>query len=526
MTRSPALLPSLLLVAVMLSACGGGGGGGSAPAGAPVASVSPSALDFGLQAQGAASSAKTITLRNTGNAVLTLASSPITLSGTNAADFKQTTTCGSTLAANASCTIDVTFTASLAGSESATLSIASNAAGSPSGVSLAGTGAADNAVPVTIDAGPSSSSSPTANIIYTSVTFCTPGSTTACRTIDHIQVDTGSYGLRVFQSALAGSSPVVVPTTVNAPGSSSPLFECVQYADGYTFGSVVLVDAQIGSRKLSNLAIQLSGATNFSGSVPSGCSSANPNNENNVSAFGANGILGVGHLLEDCGDYCASGAPEGYYYQCPAGSGCTAVSVASASQIQNPVHLLAADNNGVLIDLPSVTPPGATSLSGVLLFGVGTQADNSLGGAAWYTLDPYYGTLTTVFGGTTLSSSFVDSGSNAYFFDSSLTVCPSSSVAPGFYCPTSSTAENATIQGGNGTSAPIGFTVDNAVTLFSNPANYAVVPNLAGSNGNLTGLQGTFDWGLPFFLGRPVFVLFDGKAGPSGSGITGPALAF
>ena len=68
--------------------------------------------------------------------------------------------------------------------------------------------------------------------------------------------------------------------------------------------------------------------------------------------------------------------------------------------------------------------------------------------------------------------------------------------------------------------------MDNADTLFQNHSTYAAFPNLAASNGGLSFLSGTFDWGLPFYLGRPVFVLFENNAGPTGSGVTGPALAF
>ena len=38
------------------------------------------------------------------------------------------------------------------------------------------------------------------NILYVNVTICAPGSTTNCQTIDHVQVDTGSQGLRILSS--------------------------------------------------------------------------------------------------------------------------------------------------------------------------------------------------------------------------------------------------------------------------------------------------------------------------------------
>jgi phosphatidylethanolamine-binding protein (PEBP) family uncharacterized protein len=105
---------------------------------APVASVSPSSLAFGNQAVGVTSSAQSVTLTNSGNAVLNV--SRIAVSGTNASDFAQTNNCGTSVAAGANCTISVTFKPSAGGSRSAALAVTDNAAGSPQSVSLSGTG--------------------------------------------------------------------------------------------------------------------------------------------------------------------------------------------------------------------------------------------------------------------------------------------------------------------------------------------------------------------------------------------------
>lgn len=107
---------------------------------APAAMLSPSTLSFGNTITGTTASAQVITLSNPGNAALDI--SGITIGGANPSDFAETTTCGETLAADASCTISVTFTpASIAGF-AATVSVADNAAGSPQMVALSGTGIA------------------------------------------------------------------------------------------------------------------------------------------------------------------------------------------------------------------------------------------------------------------------------------------------------------------------------------------------------------------------------------------------
>ena len=296
------------------------------------------------------------------------------------------------------------------------------------------------------------------------------------------------------------------------------------FADG---DAARVVDVQIGSRRLSNLRIQLTGDANATGGIPSNCSNGTPN-ENQVSSFGANGILGIGNFIQDCGLACADPAKvvPGAYYQCPATAACSAVAVALGSQVQNPGALLATDNNGVQVSLPGVSGHGQATLSGFVFFGVNTQSDNMVGPARWFGLDGA-GEFTTNIGGAVLTQSFVDSGSNAYFFNGSLTVC-TNTYDKGFYCPTAATAQTATINAAtNTTTATINFTVDNTDTLFTTYSSYAVYPNLAGTNTSVSStLSNSFDWGLPFFYGRPVSVLFEGLAGPTGSNVTGPAVAF
>ena len=114
-------------------------GSGTAPV-LPVATLSPTTVSFGNVVNGATASAQTVTLKNTGNATLTI--SGVTIGGTNASDFAETTTCGESLAAGASCTIAVTFTPGSVADFAATVSVADNAAGSPQTASLSGDGIA------------------------------------------------------------------------------------------------------------------------------------------------------------------------------------------------------------------------------------------------------------------------------------------------------------------------------------------------------------------------------------------------
>jgi YVTN family beta-propeller protein len=108
---------------------------GSIPA--PVATFSPTSLNFASQAIGTTSAAQTITFTNSGSSTLSIGT--IAVAGTTASSFSETNTCGTTLAAGASCTISVTFNPMQSGALSATLVVSDNTGDSPQSLGLSGT---------------------------------------------------------------------------------------------------------------------------------------------------------------------------------------------------------------------------------------------------------------------------------------------------------------------------------------------------------------------------------------------------
>ena len=101
--------------------------------------LSPANLDFSPQLIGSASSAQIESLNNNGAPVINIATRAIT--GTNAGDFVgSNTTCGSSLAPGANCTIDIKFAPGALGPRSASLSITDDTGGSPQSVPLTGIG--------------------------------------------------------------------------------------------------------------------------------------------------------------------------------------------------------------------------------------------------------------------------------------------------------------------------------------------------------------------------------------------------
>jgi hypothetical protein len=111
----------------------GGGGGGTPPSSSPL-TASPSSASFGNETVGSTSAAQTVTISNPNSSAVSVSS--VSASG----PFSQTNTCGTSIAANGSCTASVTFTPTAAGSASGTLSVASSAPSSPLTVALSGTG--------------------------------------------------------------------------------------------------------------------------------------------------------------------------------------------------------------------------------------------------------------------------------------------------------------------------------------------------------------------------------------------------
>ena len=100
--------------------------------------LSPSAIDFGKQTVGT-SSVRSITVSNVSNAT-TVNIVAIAVNGQAMGDYAQTTTCGSSVAPGASCTIQVQFTPSKKGVRNASLSVTHDSLGSRSTVSLTGSG--------------------------------------------------------------------------------------------------------------------------------------------------------------------------------------------------------------------------------------------------------------------------------------------------------------------------------------------------------------------------------------------------
>ena len=164
----------------------------------PAVSLSPTSLSFGSQNIGSTSAAQSITLSNTGSAMLSIAN--IAASG----DYARGTTCGATLAAGANCSISVTFTPTAAGTRIGAITVTSDASGSPHSVSLSGTGLTVSSLP---------------DLVVTSLTAPSTGTSGGQITISATVANQGAASAGAFRMGFYFSTDALITTSDTASTS-------------------------------------------------------------------------------------------------------------------------------------------------------------------------------------------------------------------------------------------------------------------------------------------------------------------
>jgi hypothetical protein len=426
-------------------------------------------------------------------------------------------------------------------------SVASNGSGSIKGADVSNVSVScsftsgSNVVAITVVNAVSGVNNLSFNNVLTSVTVCVP-STTTCATINNILVDTGSNGLRLFKSQLpaalvcASNGTGLCPMADPANPTTNAIAECLPFADGYTWGPVAIAEVQISSETATSVPVQIIDDSQPPPAAPASC--ANGTDLNSITYFDAYGVLGVGQFVQDC-DNTACPNTSNIYFSCSNGGGgdtqgCNATTQAAANEVSNPVAFFTTDNNGVIVQLPAVADTGAATATGSLVFGIGTEANNGLGSATVLTTSSPQGYFTTTFNTQTLGEGLIDSGSNAFYFPagpgSPLAACTEQGLTQ-FYCPGSSSSVSATTlsatnQGVNGAMSNVSFQIANLDYLAVNDSSNYALDDVGGPGTGLTGLSSFFDWGVPFFYGRTVYVGIDGMAAPPKSSTVGPFFAY
>ena len=365
-----------------------------------------------------------------------------------------------------------------------------------------------NVQPIAVDGGPNPNQTHF-NVPYTSVLICVPG-TSNCQTVDGILVDSGSVGLRLFKSQL--SIPL---QSISLSGGS--LNACQSFANmQFLWGEVAPADVYMAGERATGISIQLiADPTEFS--IPMDCSNGGTDADS-PQIFPGNGILGVGDEPTDCTlagvNYCdpnSASSPPPTYFVCFGSQGCAPTLLPKGQQLANPIAAFATDNNGEVLEFPSVGT-AMTAVGGTLIFGINTQPNNGVGAATVFAIDSK-NSFTTIFSGQQLTMSYVDSGSNELFFPNvtGISLCSDDFS----YCPTNPPILlSAMNQGANNLgTGTISFQVDDFESDTENNPGAAAFGFIASSDGNPPCQNGqgacTFDWGLPFFYGRRVLTSID-----------------
>ncbi|MGZ3744818.1 MAG: DUF3443 family protein [Pseudobdellovibrionaceae bacterium] len=336
------------------------------------------------------------------------------------------------------------------------------------------------------------------NVPFVSVKICVPG-TSNCRIIDKIKLDTGSEGLKIYHSALQG---LELPIENDTKGNK--LAVCATFAGGTgDFGPIASTDLFLGDQSAPQAKIQIVDPDFYSSDrIP--CNSL-PND-------GRNGILGMDTALN---------ARNGKTYYSCGQSGCSKTSIDISLQPLNPLAYMSENSNGFIVKTPNIPTSGAANISGLVIFGIGTQENNQ---------PPFQSITCHVRSDDFFQLAFkgkkywtkLDSGTNAFNIPqdslSKLPFCPNSSV---YLCPNQAITLNVDLLNSDGsTCSPLDITILADINGPSSPIGSWVVPDLGE---NWQNQNSSFMLGMPFFFGRMIYYGLSGKRSPLG---TGPLVAF
>lgn len=225
--------------------------------------ASPTSLSFGNVNTGSTSASQTATVTNGTSSSVTLSGAGLT--GTDAADFTSSTTCGSSLAASASCTASVAFKPNTTGTLTASWSITSSSSSTPLTVALSGSG--------TTSTGGSASASPT-SLTWGNVAF---GNTGGAKTVT--LTNSGSSAISFSGITFTGADPndFYATNTCGTSVAASGICTASVYFRPTTAGTRTAVLNLNDSASNSPQTVSLSGTgtSNTSGSVTTSPSSLN-----------------------------------------------------------------------------------------------------------------------------------------------------------------------------------------------------------------------------------------------------------
>ncbi len=124
-----------------------------------------------------------------------------------------------------------------------------------------------NTMSITVDSGPAAATG-AINHAYVTIKVCTPGSTTQCATVDHVLLDTGSWGLRLVRSVLTAGAVTLTPET---DPQGQTIEECAAFGGGQTWGPVAPADVVLAGEMAAKVPVQVMDDTSSSAAPPPTC---------------------------------------------------------------------------------------------------------------------------------------------------------------------------------------------------------------------------------------------------------------
>jgi hypothetical protein len=188
--------------------------------GVQAVTLSPATVTFSSRTVGTTSNPTTVTLTNNMTAALTIDSVSVT------GDFAQTNTCGTAVASKAKCTISVTFTPTVVGTRTGTLTVTDSAGNSPQTTSLRGTGSTAGLTSIAITpANPSVAAGSTQQFTATGTfntgeTYNLTPSVTWSSTSSKVATISNAAGMQGLASALAAGTSTIKATSGKIVGST------------------------------------------------------------------------------------------------------------------------------------------------------------------------------------------------------------------------------------------------------------------------------------------------------------------
>jgi hypothetical protein len=350
----------------------------------PVVSGLPPALTFALQNVGSTSTAQTATLTNNGSAALNISS--IAASG----DYSVTHNCGTSLGAAGFCTLNISFSPKGTGTRTGSVTITSNAPGSPHSIALSGTGQGARAL-----------------LSATSKTFAgqNQGTTSAAQTVT--LSNTGGLPLNII-------SIVAIGEFAHTTTCAAALGQAALCTISISF-SPTGVGARSGSIVITSDASNSPNTINLSGSgVPAPLVSLNPSALNFAAQNSGSSSAAQTIALNNTGgatlNFSSISGSGDFALTNSCGSGLGAGGLCSISVVFTPTV------GGARTGAITITSNAPTSPHTVGLSGIGTGFSQTIGSISFWP-------TSLQVNGTTTASATATSGLEVAFSSTTPTIC-------------------------------------------------------------------------------------------------------